>query len=63
QGMRLTSAIAAVVATAVAVFAVITLRHVGSGSDREAAVDADPGRAAQGTAVVDVSAEAVPVDC
>ncbi|MGH2636919.1 MAG: MFS transporter, partial [Actinomycetota bacterium] len=48
QGMRLTSAIAAVVATAVAVFAVITLRHVGSGSDREAAVDADPGRAAQG---------------
>ncbi len=39
QGMRVSSAIATVVAIAIAALAVVTLRHVGSGADRETALE------------------------
>jgi DHA2 family multidrug resistance protein-like MFS transporter len=41
QGMRVASALATVVAVGVAVLAVVMLRHVRSGAEREAATDAD----------------------
>jgi MFS transporter, DHA2 family, multidrug resistance protein len=41
QGMQVAATISAVLALAVAVLAVVMLRNVGSGADREAAADAD----------------------
>jgi len=62
QGMRVSSAIATVVAIGVAVLAVSMLRHVRSGADREA--DAEREAAAERDIPSDVVvAEAVPAEC
>jgi DHA2 family multidrug resistance protein-like MFS transporter len=45
QGMQVAATISAILAVAVAILAVIMLRNVGSGADREAAADAEAERA------------------
>jgi DHA2 family multidrug resistance protein-like MFS transporter len=45
QGMQVAATISAVLAVAVAILAVVMLRNVGSGADREAAADAEAERA------------------
>ena len=65
--MRVSSAIATVVAIGVAALAVSMLRHVGSGADREA--DAEREAAAERDIPSDIlpddvlAAEAVPAEC
>jgi MFS transporter, DHA2 family, multidrug resistance protein len=62
QGMRVSSVVATIVAIGVAALAVTMLRHVRSGSEREAAADAEADRDASKGAGVDVSLEAAAVD-
>jgi DHA2 family multidrug resistance protein-like MFS transporter len=62
QGMRVSSAIATVVAIGIAALAVVTLRHVGSGADREAALEADREAAGQASQADATGADAVTVE-
>ena len=62
QGMRVSTAIATVVAIGVAALAVTMLRHVRSGAEREAAAAADADRAVAGDITVDVTMDAFAVD-
>jgi DHA2 family multidrug resistance protein-like MFS transporter len=50
QGMQVASTVSAVLAVGVAILAVVMLRNVGSGEDREAAADADAGTDADAAA-------------
>ena len=60
--MRVSSAIATVVAIGIAALAVVTLRHVGSGADREAALEADREAAGQVSQAGATAADAVTVE-
>jgi DHA2 family multidrug resistance protein-like MFS transporter len=62
QGMRMSFAIATVVAIGIAALAVITLRHVGSGADRETALEADREAAGQAGRTHATGADAVTVE-
>jgi DHA2 family multidrug resistance protein-like MFS transporter len=62
QGMRVSSAIATVVAIGIAALAVVTLRHVGSGADRETAFEADREAAGQVSRAGATAADAVTVE-
>jgi hypothetical protein len=60
--MRVSFAIATVVAIGVTALAVVTLRHVGSGADRETALEADRQAAGQASQAGAAASDAVTVE-